>query len=404
MTTSKQPITFRWKGKNQQGKLVRGQRISSSAALLRITLRQQGIIPLQIDPIRNHFRLFSPQFTSIIRILFFQQLSTLLSAGIPLVRALDLVARGQKDASVQQIILSIKEEVASGNNLSHTLAHYPDYFNDLTCALIAAGEQSGSLDIMLNRITLHYEAMLNIKNNLIKIALYPLTVICIAIVVTALLLTMVVPQFENLFASFNAPLPALTKSVISISHFLGAHYGMLLGLFSSIICILVIAWHRSKTMVNYCKDSLFYVPLLGTVLQKSIITRIARTLAITITAGLPLLEGLQLVTRVSHYPRYEQALLNAQRDIASGHSLQHALASSQLFPSLMLQMIAIGEESGTLDKMLSKIADWYDDQINQTIARFSTLLEPIIMVVLAIIVGGLVGAMYLPIFNLGTVI
>lgn len=395
---------YQWSGINSQGVKVTGQCAAQGAAALKMQLRNQGIIPLQVKITNNHSLFVDHKIKPQMIIIFLQQLSTLISADIPLTTSLEIIAQGHKNITMQQLLLQIKNDVINGVSLANAFAQHPRYFSKLTCALIAAGEESGTLAVMLNRLVNHQENILKIKNNMIKILIYPLTVIIIALLVTILLLMVAVPQFENLFASLNAPLPMLTKYMLAITKYIQNYDIAILIFILSLFAIVHLSWKHSNRFVDFTKQLLLKVPLIGPTLQKIIVVRITHTLATIVAAGIPLMQALHMVSTITDNKHYTKALVTAEKEVGDGRQLHITLKDSQLFPSTMIQMIAIGEDSGTLDKMLFKITDWYNEQIDHTISRISVMLEPVIMLILALLIGSIVTAMYLPIFKLGNII
>ena len=381
-----------------------GQCTAQGAAALKMQLRNQGIIPLQVKIVNNYILFFDHKIKPQMVIIFLQQLSTLISAEIPLASSLEIIAHGQKNILMQQLLLQIKNDVTNGTSLARAFAQHPRYFSKLTCALIAAGEESGTLEAMLKRLISYQENILKIKNNMIKILIYPLTVIIIALLVTLLLLIVAVPQFENLFTSLNAPLPMLTRYMLAISKYIQNYDISILIMMLLLFAIIHLSWKYSNRFVDFIKQLLLKVPLIGPTLQKIIIVRIAHTLATIVAAGIPLMQALHMVSSITGNQHYTNALINAEKEVSAGRQLHITLKDSQLFPSAMIQMIAIGEDSGTLDKMLFKITDWYNDQIDHTVSQLSIMLEPIIMLILALLIGSIVTAMYLPIFKLGNIL
>ena len=395
---------YKWSGINSQGTKISGQCIAQGAATLKAQLRGQGIIPLRVNQINNFTRFFYHKIKTKNIIILMQQLVTLISAGIPLANALEIISQGQKDILTQQILIQIKNNVANGISLARALAEYPNYFNQLTCTLIAAGEESGTLEAILSRLINYLKSNLKIKNNLIKILLYPTTVIIVAILITLLLLTVVVPQFENLFASLNAPLPLLTRYLLAISKFIQNYDILILLSMVLLVTLTRLCWLFSHRFSDFIKILLLKIPLIGSTLHKIIIVRITHTLATILAAGIPLSQALHIVSNITGNQRYKTSLVNAEKEISAGLQLHISLKNSKLFPRTMIQMIAIGEDSGTLDKMLFKITDWYNEQIDHTVSHLSIMLEPFIMMILAILIGSIVIAMYLPIFKLGNII
>lgn len=395
---------YHWSGINIQGKKINGQSTAQCAAALKMQLRNQGIIPIHVKKINNLIQFFEHKIKPQLIIIFLQQFLTLLSAGIPLAKSLEIIIQGQKNIMLKELIFQIKNDVANGISLSQALANHRRYFNELTCALIAAGEESGTLETMLQRLISYQENILKIKNNMIKLLLYPLTVIIVTIIVTLLLLTIAVPQFENLFNNLNAPLPLPTRYLLDTSKFIQKYEFSILAFIFIIGIILRLLWRYSDRFAEFIRYLILNVPVIGEILRKIIIARITHTLATILAAGIPLKQALSIVSHISGNLQYTKALINAEKEIAAGRTLHITLNDSQLFPIATIQMIAIGEDSGTLDKMLFKITNWYNEQIDHSVSQLSTLLEPLIMIVLAVLIGSIVTAMYLPIFKLGNII
>lgn len=391
---------YRWTGKNSQSVNVNGQCTAQGAATLKMQLRNKGITPIKVTKVNEYASFFQAKIKSQLIRHFLQQLATLIASDIPLVTSLDIIANGQTNFLMNNLLIQIKSDVANGISLATAFAQHPHYFTDLICALIAAGEESGTLESMLNRLVSYQENASKIRNNMIKIALYPATVIIIATVVTLLLLIVAVPQFENLFNNLNAPLPVLTQYMLIISKFI-QHYGIImLILLMAIVAIIKMTWQKSPQVGNFFKNISLKLPVIGSLLQKVIIVRITHTLATIVAAGIPLMKALHIASHIAGNQSYAKAMTHAESEIASGTSLHLSLSATQLFPITLIQMIAIGEESGTLDKMLFKITDWYNEQIDHAVSKLSILLEPVIMLILALLIGSIVVAMYLPIFKL----
>lgn len=333
-----------------------------------------------------------------------RQLATLISASIPLVQSLDIIAKGVDNLDFKRLILNIKTEIEKGRSFSESLRKFPRYFDDLLTHLIQAGEASGSLDIMLDRIATYKEKSETLKRKLKKVILYPIIVLVLALGVTMILLLWVVPQFEVLFKEWGAQLPGLTRSVISISNFL-QQYWVILG--ASGLGLFYIFQHIKKTSKNfqYFLDKLILnIPFLGTIIYKAAIARYARTLSTTFSAGVPLIEALESVAGVAGNKVYTQAILHIRHEVTTGSAMQTAMKNTSLFPNKVIQMIAIGEESGTLEVMLTKVASIYEEEVDIAVESLSHLVEPFIMILLGVIVGTLVLALYLPIFKMGSIL
>ncbi len=395
---------YKWMGINTDGKKISGQIAASGAAELKMKLRSQGITPLNVKLISNYSTYFQQSIKQQNIIDFLQQLATLISSQIPIVTALEIIIHGQNHTKMIQLLTQIKNSVTNGIGLGVAFAQYPHYFNELICALITAGEETGTLEEMLNRLVSYLQSIVKIKNNTLKILLYPFIVIIITCIVTLFLLIIAVPQFENLFNNLNAPLPPFTQFLMLMSQLIQSYGLYCLLLFAALLATFRLCWLKSKRFVNKIQFILLKLPFIGSVLQKIIVVRISHTLATIVTAGIPLVQALQISSHIAGNDYYADAIRNAKNNIIAGTPLNLAFATSRLFPATMIQMIAIGEESGTLDKMLFKITDWYSEQNEQLIAKISILLEPMIMLILALVIGSIIVAMYLPIFKLGTVI
>lgn len=401
----KQGMLFVWEAKSKRGEKIRGEITANTLALARADLKKQGVVPLKLR--KKSKPLFSKRQKRITQgdiTIFSRQMATMISAGIPLVQAFDIVGKGLNHSSLQVLINAIKIDVESGTTFADSLRKHPKYFNDLFCNLVGAGEQSGSLDIMLDKVAVYKEKTESLKGKIKKALFYPAAVTLVAIVVTAILLIFVVPQFESLFKSFGADLPALTRLVVDLSEFVQAYWWMILGTIVAIIWGIIKA--RSKSYkVAYTLDKIsLMLPVIGPILEKAAIARYARTLAITFAAGLPLADALKSVSGATGNLLFQEACLRIREDVISGQQMQLAMRSTNRFSNMIVQMVAIGEESGELESMLSKAADFYEEEVDNAVDGLSSLLEPIIMAVLGVLVGGLVIAMYLPIFKIGSAI
>lgn len=397
--------TFIWEGKNKQGEILKGESNAFNISIVKTDLRRQGIVPLKVKkktaPLLSFLkRDVTPKDVTIIT----RQLATMLSAGIPLVQAFELTIRGQNNLGVQNLLTSIKNDVEAGSPFADALVKHPKYFNDLYCNLVRAGEHSGSLDVMLGRIATYKEKMESLKAKIRKALVYPAAVLAVAFIVTTILLVFVVPQFEALFKGFGSDLPALTKFVIQMSDFFKQYWIMMFGIIGAGIFGLIKA-RQTIPAVAYGIDQLMLrLPVLGEILTKAIIARYARTLATTFSAGLPLVDALKAVSGAAGNLIYSHAILRIRDGVSTGQQLQLSMQTTRLFPAMVIQMVAIGEESGTLETMLSKVADFYEEEVDNAVDSLSSLLEPFILVILGVLVGGLVVAMYLPIFKLGSAV
>jgi type IV pilus assembly protein PilC len=396
-------IPFNWEGKDRAGKRVRGKTVAVSESALRTELRRQGVVPTRV---RKQSQLFKSggKVTAGDIAIFSRQLSTMMTAGIPLVQSFDIVGAGHENAAMQKLILSIKGDVEGGTSLAQALGKHPLHFDDLYVNLVEAGEQAGALETLLDKIATYKEKTEAIKKKVKKALFYPAAVVVVAIVVTIILLIYVIPQFESLFKGFGADLPAFTRMVINLSQFV-QHTGwlLLLGAVGAVVAFLQ-AKKRSRSMRHFLDRMVLRIPIIGPILNKSAIARYARTLATTFAAGVPLVEALESVAGATGNIVYETGVLKMRDEVATGQRLQRAMENTGLFPNMVNQMIAVGEESGSLDDMAAKVADFYEEEVDNAVDSMSSLLEPLIMAVLGVLVGGLVIAMYLPIFKLGQVV
>jgi type IV pilus assembly protein PilC len=401
----KQPEVFIWTGTDKRGVRVKGQTRGSNPTIIKADLRRQGIKPLTI---KKQSSLFSQQKKKSITpkdiAVFFRQLATMMSAGVPLVQAFDIIGRGHDNVSMRDLLLKIKNEVESGTSLSETLAKYPIYFDELVVNLVNAGEQAGVLEALLDKIATYKEKTEYLKAKIKKAMFYPAAVIVVAVIVTAILLIFVVPQFEQLFTSFGADLPAFTRLVVNLSEFMQDWWWMVFGIAIGAVVGILQAKKRSRKFSRTLDRITLKLPIVGSIMHKASVARYARTLSTMFAAGVPLVEALESVAGATGNVVYSDAVLMIRDSVATGQQLQFAMSQTGLFPNMVEQMVAIGEESGALDTMLSKVADFYEQEVDDAVDALSSLLEPIIMSVLGILIGGLVVAMYLPIFKLGAAI
>jgi len=394
---------FTWEGTDRTGKRVKGKTVSTSEAAVRSELRRQGVVPTRV---RKQSMLFRKQgkVTAADIALFSRQLATMMTAGIPLVQSFDIVGAGHENPAMQKLIMAIKGDVEGGTALADALAKHPLHFDDLFVSLVAAGEQAGALETLLEKIATYKEKTEAIKKKIKKALFYPAAVVVVAIVVTAILLIFVIPEFESLFQGFGADLPAFTRFVIDISKFVQTKgWILLIGGVGGVLGLL--HWKkRSRSVQHFFDRMMLKLPIIGTILHKSAIARYARTLSTTFAAGVPLVEALTSVAGATGNIVYESAVLHMRDEVATGQRLQRAMENTDLFPNMVNQMIAVGEESGSLDAMSSKVADFYEEEVDNAVDSMSSLLEPLIMAILGVLVGGLVIAMYLPIFKMGAVV
>ncbi len=394
---------FTWEGTDRTGKKVKGKVVSTSEAAVRTELRRQGVVPTRV---RKQSMLFRKQgkVTPADIAIFSRQLATMMTAGIPLVQSFDIVGAGHENPAMQKLILAIKSDVEGGTALADALAKHPLHFDDLFVSLVAAGEQAGALETLLDKIATYKEKTEAIKKKIKKALFYPTAVVVVAIVVTAILMIYVIPEFESLFQGFGADLPAFTRFVIDISKFVQTKGWILLLLTVGGVIGIIEAKKRNRGVQQFFDRAMLKLPILGSILHKSAIARYARTLSTTFAAGVPLVEALDSVAGATGNIVYENAVNRMRDEVATGQRLQRAMENTDLFPNMVNQMIAVGEESGSLDSMSAKVADFYEEEVDNAVDSMSSLLEPLIMAILGVLVGGLVIAMYLPIFKMGAVV
>ncbi|MFT7387890.1 MAG: type IV pilus assembly protein PilC [Candidatus Endobugula sp.] len=400
-----QSTVFLYKGTNRKGQKVEGEISSTSQALVKAQLTKQGIRPKVVR--KKPKPLFGSAGKKIkpLDIAFFtRQLATMIKAGVPLVQSFDIVADGTDNPNMREMILSIRTDVAAGTSFASSLRKHPKYFDDLFCGLVETGEQSGALETLLDRLAIYKEKTEILKAKIKKALTYPIAIVVISIAVTLILLIKVVPQFENTFSSFGAELPAFTLIVLNLSEFTQEYWWIIIAAIVGFV-FLVKRLHRSSPGFRRSVDRhMLKVPIVGTIVYHSILARYARTLATTFAAGVPLINALESVAGSAGNVIYKEGILFIRDEVATGIQLNASMRSSNLFPSMMLQMTAIGEESGELDGMLDKAAIYHEDIVDNTVDNLSALIEPIIMVILGVLVGGLLIAMYLPIFQIGQVV
>lgn len=396
---------FQWVGTNSSGQLTKGITLSKSINLAKAELRKQGMNIKTISKKRKPLFDFKNKAIKQGDItVFSRQMATMIQAGIPIIQAFDIVAKGQTNQRMKDLIENIKKDVESGSTLAESLNKFPAHFNALFCNLVDAGEKSGSLDIMLDKIATYKEKIETIKKKIKKAMTYPMAVIVIAFLVTAGLLIFVVPEFESLFKGFGADLPAFTRMVVSLSKVFQDYWYLIFGSLIAIVYAFIYALKHSTQFAEGLDRVLLKMPIIGTIIKQAAIARFTRTLSITFAAGLPLVDSLTAVSGATGNSLYAKATLAIREDISTGQQMHLAMDNTQLFPSMVIQMIAIGEESGTLEHMLSKVAAFYEEAVDNSVDSLSSLIEPMIMSILGVLVGGLVVAMYLPIFKLGSVV
>jgi type IV pilus assembly protein PilC len=394
-------VNFSWIGKDKTGKTMRGELRAGGEAVVNATLRRQGITAIKIkkQSASRGKRITEKDIT-----IFTRQLATMMRSGVPLLQAFEIVGKGHGNPSVARLMTDVKADVESGSSLSQAFSKHPRYFDLLYVNLIRAGEQAGILDAILDRLASYKEKILAIKSKIKSALFYPTSIIVVAFVITAIIMLFVIPAFKELFSSFGADLPAPTLLVIAMSDFFVAYWYAIFGILIGGIFSFFFAWKRSKKM-QFAMDRLFLrIPVFGEIIRKATMARWTRTLATMFAAGVPLVEALDSVAGAAGNQVYFLATKKIQQEISTGTSLTVAMQNSGVFPNMVLQMTSIGEEAGSLDAMLSKIADFYEQEVDDSVAALSSLMEPMIMVVLGVLIGGLVIAMYLPIFKLGAVV
>ncbi|MFP3874712.1 MAG: type II secretion system F family protein [Thiohalophilus sp.] len=397
--------TFLWEGKDKKGQSVKGETTGQSVALVKANLRRQGINPKKVR--KKPKPLFGGGKAKVKPAdiaIFSRQLATMMSSGVPLVQAFEIIGQGHDNPAVSELLLTIKADIESGSNLSEALAKHPLHFDDLFCNLVKAGEQAGILDDILDKIAVYKEKTEAIKAKIKKALTYPIAVVVVAFIVTAILLIFVIPQFEQLFSGFGADLPALTRFVVNLSEFFQEYWWAIFGTAIGGVYAMLQAKKRSRKFREFLDKVMLKAPIVGPILVKAAIARYARTISTMFAAGVPLVEAMESVAGAVGNVVYERAVLRMRDEVASGTQLNVAMKSTDLFPNMVVQMTAIGEEAGSMDTMLAKVADFYEAEVDNAVDSLSSLLEPIIMAFLGIVVGGLVIAMYLPIFQMGSVV
>lgn len=396
---------FQWEGSDRRGNKVKGELLSPNLAAARAELRKQGINAKKVK--KKPTPLFSTKKKPItpLDIAFFsRQLATMMKAGVPLVQSFEIVADGLENPSMRDLVLELKAEIEGGNGLAASLAKHPRHFDDLFVSLVDSGEQSGALETMLDRIATYKEKTEALKAKIKKAVKYPISVICVAIIVTAILLLKVVPTFEELFEGFGAELPAFTQFVIGLSEWLQEWWLAFFGGIGVGLWAFFEAKVRSQAFADSLDRFALKMPIVGDIVFMSTIARFARTLSTTFAAGVPLVEALDSVAGATGNVVYKNAVLNIKNEVSSGTPLNVSMKQEDVFPSMAIQMTAIGEESGALDTMLDKVATYYEDEVDNAVDGLTSLMEPMIMAVLGVLIGGLIIAMYLPIFQLGAAI
>ncbi len=402
-TASKRDIQFIWEGKDKRGHKVRGKALAANEQALRADLRKQGVAATRVKTQGSGLRgggKPQPQDIAV----FARQLATMMAAGIPMVQAFEIIGNGHEKPSMQKLVLDIKSSIEGGSTLHESLAKHPLYFDDLFVNLVEAGEHAGALETLLDKIATYKEKTESLKKKIKKALMYPTAVLAVAIIVTVILLIFVIPQFESLFKGFGADLPAFTQMVVNMSKFMQHQGWVVLIMVSGAVYAFLYFHKRSRNMRRAIDRAMLKFPIIGPILVKSAIARFARTLSTMFAAGVPLVEAMQSVAGATGNIVYEEGTLRMKDEVATGQRLQRAMENTGLFPNMVVQMIAVGEESGSLDTMSGKVAEFYEAEVDNAVDSMSSLMEPMIMAILGVLVGGMVIAMYLPIFKLGQAI
>jgi type IV pilus assembly protein PilC len=392
---------YAWEGKDKSGKTVRGELRAGGEAVVNVTLRRQGVM---VTKIKKKVYRSGKKITGKDIALFTRQLATMMKAGVPLLQSFDIVGKGHSNPSMAKLIMDLRSDIETGTSLNNAFRKYPLYFDPLFCNLVGAGEQAGILEDLLTRLAIYKEKTLAMKAKIKSALMYPVSILAIAFVVTAVIMIWVVPAFKSVFESFGANLPAPTLIVMGISEFFVKWWWLIFGSLFGTLYFFFQAWQRSLKVQRFMDIALLKAPVFGPVIRKATIARWTRTLATMFAAGVPLVEALDSVGGAAGNAVYLDATRKIQNEVSTGTSLTAAMQNANVFPSLVTQMVAIGEESGALDGMLAKVADFFEEEVDEAVAGLASLMEPMIMVILGVLIGGLVIAMYLPIFKLGSVV
>ena len=392
---------FEWEGKDRNGKIVRGETRAGGENQIQAMLRRQGVTPSKIKKRKTRSgKKIKPKDIA----LFTRQLATMMKAGVPLLQAFDIVGRGNTNPSVTKLLNDIRSDVETGTSLSSAFRKFPLYFNNLYCNLVEAGEAAGILESLLDRLATYMEKTENIKSKIKSALMYPISVVIVAFVVVTIIMIFVIPAFKEVFSSFGADLPAPTLIVMGISDYFVQYWWLIFGILGGGIYFFIQAWKRNERVQQFMDRATLKLPIFGVLIEKSCVARWTRTLSTMFAAGVPLVEALDSVGGASGNYLYRVATEKIQQEVSTGTSLTVAMVNANIFPSMVIQMCAIGEESGSIDHMLGKAADFYEEEVDDMVAGLSSLMEPIIIVFLGTLIGGIVVSMYLPIFKLGQVV
>ena len=391
---------WEWEGKDRAGKVIRGEMRAETEAVAKTQLRRQGITVVKVKRRRG----FGRRITEKDITLFTRQLSTMMRAGVPLLQAFDIAAKGHGNPAVTRMLLEVRADVEAGSSLAEAFSKRPVYFDKLFVNIIAAGETGGVLDSLLDKLATYKEKVMAVKGKIKSAMIYPTAIIATAFIITAVIMIYVIPAFKELFSSFGADLPAPTLVVIWLSDLFVNYWWLIFGGLIGGIVAIVTLFKRSPALREKMDALILRLPVLGDIVRKATIARWARTLSTLFTTGVPLVEALDSVGGASGNQVYAEATKQVQSDVSAGSSLSFSMQRTDLFPNMVLQMTSIGEESGSLDSMLDKVADFYEEEVDNAVAALSSLLEPLIMIILGVLIGGLVIAMYMPIFKMGQVV
>jgi type IV pilus assembly protein PilC len=394
-------LVFEWEGKDKNGKVIRGEMRAGGEAMVSASLRRQGILTTKVKKRRTAGGRAIKQKDIAI---FTRQLATMMKAGVPLIQSFDIVARGSTNPKLTKLLTDIRSDVETGTSLSAAFRKHPLYFDALYCNLVEAGEAGGILEALLERLALYQEKTMAIKNKIKSALIYPVAVLVVAFVVLSVIMIFVIPAFKEVFTSFGADLPAPTLVVIAMSEIFVKYWYLIFGILGGGIYFFLESWKRSEKMQKAMDRLLLRVPVFGDLVNKSCIARWTRTLSTMFAAGVPLVEALDSVGGASGNAVFQEATEQIQKDVSTGSALTTSMQTTGVFPTMVIQMCAIGEESGALDQMLGKAAEFYEDEVDEAVKGLSTLMEPFIIVVLGVLIGGIVVSMYLPIFKLGQVV
>jgi len=400
-TVATKEAIYAWEGKDKTGKIVRGEIRAGGEAIVNVTLRRQGVMVTKVKKktMRSGRKITEKDIS-----IFTRQLATMMKAGVPLLQSFDIVSKGHSNPSMSKLIQDLRGDIETGTSLNNAFRKYPLYFDPLFCNLVGAGEQAGILEDLLTRLAVYKEKTIAMKSKIKSALMYPISILGVAFVVTSVIMIWVVPAFKQVFASFGADLPAPTLVIMAISDFFVQWWWAIFGSLFAGLYFFFQSWQRSAKMQRTMDLLLLRLPIFGPVIRKAAIARWTRTLATMFAAGVPLVEALDSVGGAAGNALYLEATKKIQNEVSTGTSLTMAMQNANVFPPIVTQMVAIGEESGALDSMLGKVAGFFEDEVDEAVAALASLMEPLIMVVLGVIIGGLVVAMYLPIFKLGAVV